>query len=67
MRKYSQRIVLVEKADTLNQVPMKAGNVTLQKLTHEDRVEKIIYTTSGLKLHCFRKAVAAVFDRWEMS
>lgn len=43
MRKYPQRIVLVEAADALSWVPAKANRVTVLKLTTEGHIEKIVY------------------------
>ena len=43
MRKYPQRIILIETKDTLNWVPTKASHVTVLKLTKEGRIEKISY------------------------
>jgi len=43
MRKYPQRIVLIETADALNWVPAKAGHVTILKLTPEGRIKTVSY------------------------
>lgn len=43
MRKYPQRIILIETKDTMNWVPVKANHVTVLKLTKEGKVEKISY------------------------
>ncbi len=43
MRKYPQRIILIETAGTMNWVPVKANHVTLLKLTPAGKVEKIAY------------------------
>jgi len=43
MRKYPQRIVLIETADTMNWVPIKAGHVTVLRLTPEGKIEKILF------------------------
>ena len=43
MRKYPQRIVLIETANTMNWVPVKTNHITVLKLTPEGKVEKISY------------------------
>ena len=43
MRKYPQRIVLVETAGTLAWVPTQQGRVTVLALTSEGRIHKISY------------------------
>lgn len=43
MRKYAQRIILIETKDTMNWVPTKANHVTVLKLTPQGKVEKITY------------------------
>lgn len=43
MRKYPQRIVLIETADSMNWVPVKTKRLTVLKLTPEGRIEKIAY------------------------
>lgn len=43
MRKYPQRIVLIETKGTLNWAPTKPGHVTLLSLTPTGRVSKIAY------------------------
>jgi len=43
MRKYPQRIILIETKDTMNWAPTKANHITALKLTHEGRIEKISY------------------------
>lgn len=43
MRKYPQRIILIETANTTDWVPTKAKHVTVLKLTKEGRIEKISY------------------------
>ena len=43
MRKYPQRIVLVDSAETLAWVPVQPGRVTVLALTLEGRVQKISY------------------------
>lgn len=43
MRKYPQRIVLIETANTMNWVPVKTNHITVLKLTKEGKVEKISY------------------------
>lgn len=43
MRKYPQRIVLIDSADSLNWVPVKPEHVTVLKLTPEGRVERISF------------------------
>lgn len=43
MRKYPQRIILIETKDTLNWVPTKTNYVTVLKLTPQGKVEKISY------------------------
>jgi hypothetical protein len=47
MRKYPQRIVLVEKAQSLDWVPVKPGHVTVLSLTAEGRIKQISYWNSG--------------------
>jgi hypothetical protein len=41
MREYPQRIVLVEKADSLAWVPVQPGRVAVLALTQEGRIQKI--------------------------
>lgn len=43
MRKYPQRIILIEAANTTAWVPTKTNLVTVLKLTKEGRIEKISY------------------------
>jgi len=43
MRKYPQRIILVEAAETLAAFPMQAGRVTVLTLTPARRIRKISY------------------------
>jgi hypothetical protein len=43
MRKYPQRIVLVETAGTLAWVPTQPGRVTVLELTPAGRIQKISY------------------------
>jgi hypothetical protein len=43
MRRYPQRIVLVETAETLAAFPMQAGRVTVLALTSEGRIRDIRY------------------------
>lgn len=43
MRKYPQRIVLIETAGALNWVPAKTNQVTVLKLTPEGRVKQISF------------------------
>jgi hypothetical protein len=43
MRKYPQRIILIETAATMSWVPTKPNHVTVLKLAPEGRVEKIAY------------------------
>lgn len=43
MRKYPQRIVLIETADTMNWAPTKPNHVTILKLTTAGKVERISY------------------------
>ncbi len=53
MRKYPQRIILIETADTMNWVPVKTNHLTVLKLTKEGKVQKIAY---------WQPATAAVGD-----
>ena len=43
MRKYPQRIVLIETANTMNWVPVKTNHLTVLKLTQEGKIDKISY------------------------
>ena len=43
MRKYPQRIVLVDSAETLAWVPVQPGRVTVLALTSAGRIQKISY------------------------
>ena len=43
MRKYPQRIVLIDAPDALNWVPAKTGYATILKLTSAGHIEKISY------------------------
>jgi hypothetical protein len=43
MRKYPHRIVLVEKAESLNWVPSKPGHVTVLSLNAGGHIQKITY------------------------
>ncbi len=43
MRKYPQRIVLIETANTMNWVPVKTNHVTILKLTPAGKIAKISY------------------------
>jgi len=43
MRKYPHRIVLIETADTPNWAPVKAGHVTVLKLTADGRIANITF------------------------
>ncbi|MGC3957690.1 MAG: hypothetical protein QM813_06995 [Verrucomicrobiota bacterium] len=43
MRKYPQRIILIETANTMNWVPVKTNHITVLKLTKEGKIEKISY------------------------
>lgn len=43
MRKYPQRIILIETANTMNWAPTKANHVTVLKLNSEGRIAKIAY------------------------
>ena len=43
MRKYPQRIILIETANTMNWVPTKANHVTVLKLTPDGKIETISY------------------------
>ena len=43
MRKFPQRIVLMEKADSLAWVPVQPGRITVLALTSEGRIQKISY------------------------
>jgi hypothetical protein len=43
MRKYPQRIVLVDSAETLAWVPVQPGRVTVLTLTQAGRIQKISY------------------------
>lgn len=47
LRKYPQRIVLVEKAESLDWVPVKPGHVTVLKLTPAGRIQQIRYWNSA--------------------
>jgi hypothetical protein len=43
MRKYPQRIVLIETANTMNWVPTKTNHITVLTLTPAGRIQKIAY------------------------
>lgn len=43
MRKYPQRIILIETANSMNWVPVKTNHITVLKLTKEGKVQKISY------------------------
>lgn len=43
MRKYPQRIILIETANTMAWVPTKTNHVTVLKLTQEGRIKQISY------------------------
>ncbi len=43
LRKYPQRIVLVDNAETLSRVPVQPGRVTILKLTPDGRIAKISF------------------------
>ena len=47
LRKYPQRIVLVEKAGSLDWVPLKPGHVTVLKLSPDGRIQQIRYWDSA--------------------
>ena len=43
LRKYPQRIVLVDNAETLSRVPVQPGRITILKLTPDRRIAKVSF------------------------
>lgn len=47
MKKYPQRIILIETAESMNWVPVKAGNITVLALTPTGQIQQIRYWNSS--------------------